>query len=61
MERQTMTVAEVATFLGCCTKTARDIMARPDFPSFRPGAKILVLRDDFMAWLRTQQARDSEL
>lgn len=51
MEKTTMSVRELAERMGISLPMAYDLTRRPDFPSIRVGARILIPVDAFHAWL----------
>ena len=50
----TISPAEAAQLSGIGINRLRELAKRPDFPAFRDGRKILILKDLFTEWLRTQ-------
>lgn len=54
MEKTTLSVQELATCLGVSLPVAYELVRRPDFPSLRIGARILIPVDAFQAWLNRQ-------
>lgn len=56
----TLSVAEVAKYLGISRTLAYELVHREDFPSFRPkpgGRRILVRQDDLDQWIANQRDR----
>ena len=51
--KETLTIKEVSERLGVCPATARKIMKKTDFPSFKIGARIFVSEKDFDKWMTT--------
>ena len=54
MEKTTLSVQELASSLGISLPVAYELVKRPDFPSLRIGARILVPVDSFQDWLNRQ-------
>ena len=63
MEKATMTVKEMATYIGCSTPTAYNITEREDFSGclIRLGRKKLILKDSLAGWLAKQAASGARL
>ena len=57
IECQTLTAADIATYLGISRSGAYNLMQAVDFPSFRIGGRIMVTRAAFEAWLVEQQGK----
>ena len=51
MERQTMSVHELADQLGISLPKAYELVKEPDFPAIRIGTRILIPTDAFREWL----------
>lgn len=51
MEKTTMSVRELAERMGISLPMAYDLTRRPDFPSIRVGARILIPVEAFHTWL----------
>lgn len=54
MEKTTLSVQELASCLGVSLPVAYELVKRPDFPSLRIGARILVPVEGLRAWLNRQ-------
>ncbi|KPH71568.1 helix-turn-helix domain-containing protein [Oceanobacillus caeni] len=54
MERRTMTVKEVATFLGVHSDTIYDLVRDEEIPHFRIRSKILFLPEVIEKWIQEQ-------
>ena len=50
----TLSVEEVASFLGISRVGAYNLSHSKGFPSMRIGKRILIPRDKFLAWLNEQ-------
>lgn len=50
-----LTSKEVAKILGCCEKTAREIMRRADFPLIRVGKNYKVEESAFEEWTKKRR------
>ena len=57
MEKNTMSVKELAERMGISLPMAYDLTRREDFPSLRVGARILVPIDAFKDWLAREASR----
>lgn len=49
-----LSAKELKEILGCNNNTLYELLARPDFPSFRIKSRHYVLYEDFLAWAREQ-------
>ena len=56
-EKMCMTVPEVAQVMGISRPTAYMLANRKDFPAIRLGKRILIPREPFETWLKTQLHR----
>ncbi|MDL4842515.1 helix-turn-helix domain-containing protein [Aquibacillus rhizosphaerae] len=54
MERCTITVKDVAKYLGVHTDTIYDLVREGSFPHIRFGRKILFSKDAIDAWIHAQ-------
>ncbi|MCT2534788.1 helix-turn-helix domain-containing protein [Aquibacillus koreensis] len=54
MEQCTITVKDVAKYLGVHTDTIYDLVREGSFPHIRFGRKILFSKDAIDAWIRAQ-------
>ena len=54
LEKTTLSVQELAAQLGISLPVAYELVKRPDFPSLRIGARILVPVESFQLWLNRQ-------
>ena len=57
MEKNTMSVKELAERMGISLPMAYDLTRREDFPSLRVGARILIPIDAFKEWLAREASR----
>ncbi|MBE6092511.1 MAG: helix-turn-helix domain-containing protein [Selenomonas ruminantium] len=57
MEKNTMSVRELAERMEISLPMAYDLTRREDFPSLRVGARILVPVDAFKEWLAREASR----
>lgn len=57
MEKNTMSVKDLAERMGISLPMAYDLTHREDFPSLRVGARILVPIDAFKDWLVREASR----
>ena len=57
MEKNTMSVKELAERMGISLPMAYDLTRREDFPSLRVGARILIPIDAFKDWLAREASR----
>lgn len=57
MEKNTMSVKELAERMGISLPMAYDLTRREDFPSLRVGARILIPIDAFRDWLAREASR----
>lgn len=57
MEKNTMSVKELAERMGISLPMAYDLTRREDFPSLRVGARILIPIDAFKDWLAREAGR----
>ena len=57
MEKNTMSVKELAERMGISLLMAYDLTRREDFPSLRVGARILIPIDAFKDWLAREASR----
>lgn len=48
---------QVAEILGVSPPTAYEYMRQTDFPSFKVGSSVRVLRDKFFEWMENQSKR----
>ncbi|WP_217587485.1 helix-turn-helix domain-containing protein [Lentibacillus saliphilus] len=55
MERKSMTVKEIATYLGVHTDTIYKMAKENEIPHFRVRGKILFSQDAVDAWIRDQE------
>ena len=56
MEKTTKSVRELAERLGNSLPMAYDLTRRPDFPSIRVGARILIPVEAFHTWLAKESS-----
>ncbi|MDO4853046.1 MAG: helix-turn-helix domain-containing protein [Clostridia bacterium] len=56
----TLSVEDMATFLGISRVGAYNLAHRKGFPSVRIGKRILIPRDRFLAWLNDLQEVSAE-
>lgn len=54
MDKLTYSAPEVAQLLGISRSAAYDLMHREDFPSFAIGRRLLITKDNLLAWLESQ-------
>ncbi len=52
MDKKTMSVQELALYMGISLPKAYEVVHRPDFPSFRVGTRILIPTESFTEWLK---------
>ncbi len=57
MEKNTISVKELAERMGISLPMAYDLTRREDFPSLRVGARILIPIDAFKDWLSREASR----
>lgn len=57
MEKNTISVKELAERMGISLPMAYDLTRREDFPSLRVGARILIPIDAFKDWLAREASR----
>lgn len=57
IERQTMTAADVAAYLGVSLSGAYNLLNAETFPSFRIGGRVMVTQSAFENWLVSQQGK----
>ncbi|MFD1851402.1 helix-turn-helix domain-containing protein [Oceanobacillus bengalensis] len=60
MERYTMTVKEVADYIGLHTDTIYDLVRENKIPHFRIGRKILFTKETIDNWVLEQVRTKSE-
>ncbi len=53
--KSTYSAADVAAYLGISRAAVYNLMNSHEFPSFRIGARILITRETFEAWVKQQQ------
>jgi len=58
IQREALSVADVCEYLGLSQTASYDLFHAHGFPSFRIGKRLLVLRQDFDAWLTKQRIDD---
>lgn len=51
MKRETMSVQEMASEMGCSLPKAYALVKEDDFPVIRVGTRIRIPRDAFKEWL----------
>ena len=51
----TLSVSEVASYLGVSVGTANSLMKSENFPSYRVNSRILVSKEDFLGWIDSQK------
>lgn len=56
----TLKIEEVAQLLGVGRGTAYNLAKRPDFPSIRVGARLIVPKHLFFEWLEKNAAKPVE-
>ncbi|ASK64207.1 DNA-binding protein [Virgibacillus phasianinus] len=55
MERQTMTVKEVADFLGVHTDTIYALVKEKQIPHLKIGTRILFTKESISLWIQDQE------
>ena len=59
LEPMAISVPEAAQLLGVTPPTLNRFVHRDDFPSFRPGGRVLVSVDGLKEWVRNQADKTS--
>jgi len=58
-ENGTLSVNELMDYLRISRKTAYELVAKKDFPSFRIGKRILVSKERLKEWMKEQENNSS--
>jgi len=57
MEKATMSVQELSSYMGISLPKAYALVKRPDFPVIHVGTRILIPIDAFKEWLSTNSTK----
>ena len=52
--RETLTIADIATYFQVSHETARKITKMPGFPRFQHERTVRIPREQFLSWLESQ-------
>ena len=58
MEKTTMSVQELSSYMGISLTKAYALVKSPDFPIIRVGTRILIPVDTFKEWLNTSSSKN---
>lgn len=57
MEKATMSVQELSSYMGISLPKAYALVKQPDFPNLRIGTRILIPVEGFKEWLKNSSSQ----